>query len=272
MNSEELFPKIMVFHDAVSDLGSYTDALREGSSFIRPWSDWYHLGKQTHFTEYPDFKSEFFPSAEEWSLHYSGVNNPFARQTAEIFYSCTSEYVTTYGVTIPNWSHYSPFVLTHSAKSMDGTLAMQYHTDFKMAETENPGYKFWVTCLLYVNDDYEGGEIAFKVFPDENRVDEKDPFVHLKYKPRAGDMLILPAHHPYYHGVCKTLTSEKLFLRMFWGYEYDGSERWLAKESLYGKEKWAQMEKERLDREFRTSKWMMGAVEEVSADNRGTVG
>jgi hypothetical protein len=270
MNIEELHDKILVFHNAIADPVAFEKALSPGSPDIRQWSNWYHLGEQTHFVYYPDFKDEVFPTKSTWDQHFSAVSSPVAREAAEVFYTCTSEYVRRYSVNIPNWSHYSPFILTHSAKAMDGTLAMQYHTDFKMAETENPGYKFWITCLLYVNDDYEGGEIAFKVFERADNISENDPFIHLKYKPKAGDMLILPAHHPYYHGVCKTLSNRKLFLRMFWGYEYDGSPEWKANELKYGPEVWGEMEKARLAEEFKTSKWMMGAVEEkVNLDTNG---
>lgn len=257
----------MVFHNAIQNPNEFADSVKDGSPYVRPWMDWYHLGRQTHFNYYPDFKSPTFPTLNEWDSHYSAVNNPIARETADVFYKCTKLYIDKHNIEIPNWSHYSPFILTHEARTMDGTLAMQYHTDFKMAETENPGYKFWLTCLLYVNDDYEGGEIAFKIFADENNVSITDPFDHLKYKPKAGDMLILPAHHPYYHGVCKTLTNSKLFLRMFWGYEYDGSAQWKANQELYGADVWANMEKERLAQEFKQSKWMMGAVEEQPKGN-----
>lgn len=264
MNREELYPKILVFHDAIKDPKAFEEMLTDGSPHVHPWKDWYHLGRESHFTDYPNFLSNSFPTRAQWDSHYSAVNNPVAAETASIFYETTSQYISKYEIEIPNWSHYGPFLLTHLAKPIDGTLAMQYHTDFKMAETDNPGYKFWITCLLYVNDDYQGGEIAFKVFADENNVSENDPFVHFKYKPRAGDMLILPAHHPYYHGVCKTLSNSKLFIRMFWGFEYEGSPEWKHNEEKYGKEVWAGMEKERLALEFRESKWMMGAVEEVS--------
>ena len=273
MNREELYPKIVVYHDAIKDTKNFESLLAEGSPYVHAWNDWYHLGKETNFVGYPNFFSTSFPTKSEWESEYSSVkNNPVAIETASIFHEATSQYVSEHGIQIPNWSHYGPFVLMHSAKPIDGTLAMQYHTDFKMAETENPGYKFWITCLLYVNDDYEGGEIAFKVFADENNISENDPFVHFKYKPRAGDMLILPAHHPYYHGVCKTLSSRKLFIRMFWGYEYDGSDIWKENETKYGKDVWGEMEKERLACEFKESKWMMGAVEETGnlIPNRNT--
>ena len=49
---------------------------------------------------------------------------------------------------------------------------------------------------------------------------------------------------------------------MFWGHEYDGSDAWKQNELKYGKDIWDAMEKDRLDREFKESKWMMGAVEQ----------
>lgn len=45
-----------------------------------------------------------------------------------------------------------------------------------------------ITCVLYLNDDYDGGEIYFDFF-------SKD------YKPNTGDLLIYPTTWQYLHGV-----------------------------------------------------------------------
>jgi hypothetical protein len=111
--------------------------------------------------------------------------------------------------------------------------------------------------LIYLNDDYEGGEVAFKVFKDD--VD----FDYFIYKPKAGDVLVLPAHPPYYHGVHAAKINQKVFIRLFWGYEYAGSEEWLANQNKYGEEVWGEMEKQRLDEEFKSAKWSKGPVEKL---------
>lgn len=263
MIAEELYPQIMVFHNALDNPEEFEQLLSPGSPHVRTWTNWYDLGKQSFFTVYPEVVTTQFPTKEQWDKGWEGVTNPVARQVGEVFYSCTKHYAETYQVVMPEWRAPIPFILSHESKSNNGQLAMQYHTDFKMAETDMPGFKFWLTALLYVNDDYEGGEIAFKIFKDETKVSRDAEFDRLRYKPRAGDMLVLPAHHPYWHGVRKTLTNRKLFLRMFWGYNSEGTEEWRANERLHGREKWANMEAERASREVNSGQWFMGTVEET---------
>lgn len=45
-----------------------------------------------------------------------------------------------------------------------------------------------ITCVMYLNDDYENGQVYFDFFDKE-------------YKPKAGDVLIYPATWQYIHGV-----------------------------------------------------------------------
>jgi hypothetical protein len=49
---------------------------------------------------------------------------------------------------------------------------------------------------------------------------------------------------------------------MFWGYNYEGSAKWLADEQLHGAETWAKMEKQRIDFENKSSMWMKGHLDE----------
>ena len=45
-----------------------------------------------------------------------------------------------------------------------------------------------VSCVYYLNDDYEGGEIEF-------------PRFNLKYKPKANELLLFPSGYSYNHSV-----------------------------------------------------------------------
>jgi hypothetical protein len=285
MEAKELYPKVMVFENALENPQDFLKSITVDMEYVNPWTPWYSLGKETFFTEYSWIETENFPTQEQWDEKFGGLKNPLAKRISDLFYDCTKQYVEKYGVTIPNWSHGTPYLLIHDAKEPTQKTAMTYHTDFIMAQTHNPGYKHWVTCLVYLNDDYEGGEVAFKVFKDDVDFDHfiykpikddyeggevslqasKDDvdFDHFIYKPKAGDVLVLPAHPPYYHGVHAAKISEKVFIRLFWGYEYAGSEEWLANQNKYGKEKWGEMEKERLDEEFKTAKWSKGPIEEL---------
>lgn len=256
MDIEILYPGVIVYHGALEEPGLFIEAIESSEEHVVPWYGWYTFGKQTLFTEYPHFESEKFPSKDQWSKNLENIRNPLARITADAFFYSTSDYVSRVGTDAPNWKHGIPSICMYQQEERSEQLAMQYHTDFIMSQAECPGFKHWVTCNIYLNDDYEGGEVSFKVFKNEI---EYDVF---RYKPRAGDALVFPSHDPYYHGVTRTTSGKKYFIRMFWGYEYRGSDSWLANESIYGKENWAKIEKERIDYENKSSMWMRGRVEE----------
>jgi hypothetical protein len=117
-------------------------------------------------------------------------------------------------------------------------MTMQYHTDFIQSQKDMPGEKFFITCTMYINDDYKGGDIEFFI---DNKL--------INHKPVAGDILIFPSTQPYFHGV-KTITDgNKFFIRNFVMHTYEGSKEWLENQIKYGAYRWSKMEQERLDYE-----------------------
>ena len=62
------------------------------------------------------------------------------------------------------------------------------------------------TALIYLNDDYEGGEIEF---PKQN----------IKFKPEAGSVLIFPTKEPYYHQSHTVKSGFKYFVLNEFGLE-----------------------------------------------------
>jgi hypothetical protein len=253
---EELYPKILVFRNALKNTEDFLNEILLSEKYVDPWHQWYTLGNQTLFKKYPNFIFSSFPSDKEWKNSCNLSDNEFAKNVANIFYECTKIYVDKYNIKIDNWNHGNPTICSHYPKEADSILAMQYHTDFIISQTNNPGYKHSITCNLYINDDYEGGEVIYKIFKDENNYDE------IKYKPKSGDAVVFLSTPPYFHGVRKNQIKDKYFIRMFWGYDYRGSEEWLQNQDKYGKEVWERMEKERVDFENKSSMWMKGHKED----------
>lgn len=115
--------------------------------------------------------------------------------------------------------------------------AMSFHVDFIPETVKFPGEKFMITGCVYPNDDYEGGEIEF--WADGKAV---------KYKPKAGDILIFPSGNPlfpgdgrpYFHSVCPTGKGEKYLFRTFGKYTDPVTPEWEAGVSKYGEESWKQ--------------------------------
>lgn len=60
-----------------------------------------------------------------------------------------------------------------------------------------------ITVLVYLNDDYEGGEISF---PDQN----------ILLKPKAGDTLIFPSNRIFKHEVLPIKSGERFAVMQTW--------------------------------------------------------
>jgi hypothetical protein len=117
-------------------------------------------------------------------------------------------------------------------------MTMQYHTDHITSQKDMPGDKFFLTCTMYINDDYDGGDIEFYI---DGQL--------INHKPAAGDILVFPSTQPYFHGVKTINTNEKFFVRNFIMTPHNGTEEWLANQRKYGAYRWAKTEAERIDYE-----------------------
>ena len=121
---------------------------------------------------------------------------------------------------------------------MDNKMTMQYHTDYIHSQRDMPGPKFFITCTMYINDDYEGGDIEF--FIDGNLIN---------HKPKAGDILVFPSTQPYYHGVKFIGGGNKHFVRNFVMRDYEGNPEWLEQQKIVGAYNWMKKEQKRVDYE-----------------------
>lgn len=62
-------------------------------------------------------------------------------------------------------------------------------------------------CVLYLNEDYEGGNIYF---PNQN----------LSIKPKANTLVFFPGNREYLHGVNPVTSGIRYTLSTFWTYEF----------------------------------------------------
>jgi hypothetical protein len=115
---------------------------------------------------------------------------------------------------------------------------MSFHVDYIPEAVNFPGEKFMITCCVYPNDDYEGGEIEF--WADGKAI---------RYKPEAGDILVFPSGNPlfpgdgrpYFHSVCPTGLGEKYLFRTFGKYIDPVTPEWEAGVQEHGEESWKLM-------------------------------
>jgi hypothetical protein len=186
----------------------------------------------------------------------------FGIEIMENFYLVTEDYIKRYGIdldlnetsidedgnAIQTWRWSGGSIAKYHVSDENKKVGMNYHSDYQRELWSTPGYKFVITCTIYFNDDYEGGEIDFAM---------GDKLV--KYKPEAGDLLVFPSGHPdyltedgmpYLHAVMPSYNANKFLARMYWQKYQRGTDEWYAKEKEFGKEVWAQMQPE-LHEKFR---------------------
>lgn len=238
----------------------------QSSTFLfKDWRDWSRFGSYVwQIGNYLDMTKDFSNEStylEEQSL-LNEINNAFS--------VATSTYLKNRGLEKgDDWIIMGPSISKYNHKNVAPEelenigLEMVYHTDYVTLEGHWPGNKFILTCTMYLNDDYDGGDIVFRL-PNKT---------FLNYKPKAGDVLVFPSGHPellsdegkYLHGVKAINKEDKYLVRCFYQKPYAGSKEWFEGEEKYGKDEWYRMEKERVDKE--QSEFMRIQLEGMQNDN-----
>jgi hypothetical protein len=161
---------------------------------------------------------------------------------------------------IPNFG-----ILHHSKTPDDYSMSMTYHTDTHQYDTERGGNHFILTITMYLNDDYEGGELTF--------LNENDGDV-IHYRPKAGDITVFPSAVPYWHGVERVESGDRYLVRTFLAKEFEPSDLWKKNAEHYGLEEYKKMEYERISKEYNDPKYFRLAVYEddiVTKNSNGSI-
>lgn len=268
LDFEEIYPKIFVYKNPFKNIDLLKKIIIESEhnpdgSILGDWKGWYTFGKETNMLNFERGTDQERNEKEKemWD------------DIKDVFYATTQHYSEIHNVPIEKdkfindpienkdmklWQLMGPSICKYEVEGgIDDNLidlAMHMHTDYQQEYENHRGYKFTVTCTMYLNDDYEGGGLEFLV--GENKL--------FYYKPKAGDVLVFPAGDPNYlsepgelyrHGVKKVYGNPKYFIRNHWQRYYLGSKEWLEQEALYGKDVWAQMEFERTKQERKEGKY-----------------
>lgn len=243
-NSIESYYAIPPEESSYRDAHGIQPMQKDDISIINSWTPWYTYGSKTILnnrglivTENADNKKEFLMKEKIVNLlrevhrdymcdedHIDGW--PYEIKITEL----TDDIYDSLGLGVIE-------ILKHKMV-VDDELAIGYHTDFHEHKLESSGEKQIITYTIYLNDDYEGGEIEF--------IDERENKL-ITYKPKVGDITVFPSGKPYWHSA-KAVRSgnNKIFFRTFAIHYYKGSDYWQAGVLKYGKEKWNSMELERI--------------------------
>jgi hypothetical protein len=251
---EEFLPRVFVYKNLIPNPQKIVEQIKfvhdnPGESILFSGPDeWGVFGYLIHMGS-PELMDVSVENCE--SEQYKNEVN-IHKEIWNAFNVATSHYLDSQGVEKESdWKVMGPSLSTYHptdpenyrGRGEHGDLAMAHHTDYEQLKAEMPGNKFILTCTMYLNDDYEKGGVDFLANGES----------HL-YTPKAGDVVVFPSGHPkyfsegftYYHGVQEILGSDKHFIRCFYQKPYAGSEEWLANQSKYGEEVWAEMEKARI--------------------------
>jgi hypothetical protein len=275
----EIYPNILVYKNMFKDISkSYkvlTDSLVESEDrLFNPWTEW------SIFGEYLNPITPLFCmdgehgglESIETKTEIEENQKQFGIEMMKNFHLVTQDYIKRYnldvdldllstdesGDLIATWRWTGGTIGKYHISNEEEKHGMRYHSDYMREQGAAPGYKFIITCTIYFNDDYEGGEIDFAM---------GDKLV--KYKPEAGDLLVFPSGHPdylteddkpYLHGVMPSYNKNKFLARMYWQKYQKGTDEWYEKEKEFGKDVWSSMQP-KLNEQFRINNPQRNEIE-----------
>lgn len=141
----------------------------------------YAIKTSSNFDEYGNDKKEFLTNNKVF-------NNEFDLKIRDLMQSYAKKVYEYVVATYSNTKFY-PFKenLTHIAKFSDGD---SMHEHFDLSRPND------IATLIYLNNNYEGGEIYF-------------PEYNIYIKPSPGDLVTFPDNEYYIHGVKKVYNGDR---------------------------------------------------------------
>jgi hypothetical protein len=229
----KLYDGIYVYHDTFKDFPDWLDVVSNFEAqdnkmySILEWRDWYTFGKMRAFIDTRNIILD------------ADVTQKYVAHALNVYDQTTKHYIADNNIDDSNLYPNHGFLCYYDPEKQnkkdlrENYLFMTYHTDYQQEKEDEPGQKFELTCNMYINDDYEGGEIAFSVGQDR-----------FEYKPKAGDVIIFPSKDPYYHGVKPNFINKKYFIRSFLMYNKLEDQEWIDGINKYGEALWLEMRKQ----------------------------
>lgn len=193
---EEIYPKVLVYKNVFKDVKKIEEVMKrsslnpDDSAFLKDWVQWGGIDTSTIFGTYVELIGKGFsnqdvdsPEKEAWAIQEMEA----IKEVVKSFFAVTNHFMKKFNIEKSvEWTHTPPsFCRYIPTNKLPNDLFMQFHTDYQIEQAAEPGTKFVITSTMYINDDYQGGEIIFKVNQDK-----------FAYKPQAGDILVFPSGHP----------------------------------------------------------------------------
>ena len=224
MKSEELFDKVYYYTDVLKDPKKLVDLIESTesdkySSFITPWETWEACSGECYI--YGSHKRIKCLSSEDIEKNVlSDVKADSSYIFNEIFEGMRNV-CKDYALKINDSSEIVLMTDTAVKKYMPGTF-MGSHFDQQEGDK-----RLRYSMVMYLNDEYEGGEISFNVkdgiltsTDDAAAEDFNSPLNHdrimFHVKPKAGSVIIFPSTDPYSHTAHLIKSGSKYMVPSFW--------------------------------------------------------
>lgn len=224
MKSEQLFDKVYYYTDVIQDPKKLVDLIESTesdkySSFITPWEEWGACSGEMYI--YGSHKRIKCLSSEDIEKNVSAdVKEDSSYIFNEIFEGMRNV-CEDYALKINDSSDIVLMTDTAIKKYMPGTF-MGSHFDQQEGDK-----RLRYSMVMYLNDEYEGGEISFNVkdgvltsTDDAAAEDFNSPLNHdrimFHVKPKAGSVIIFPSTDPYSHTAHLIKSGSKYMVPSFW--------------------------------------------------------
>jgi hypothetical protein len=206
MDREILEEKVYYYTNVIEDPKKLVEAIENDNK--DPWGEWMACSGQEYVYGTDKSISEADPSDEKNTYIYSTLQKAFD--------DVARDYAAAHGIT----DEPKLFPMYPIKKYMAGTF-MGAHFDQQEGDE-----RLKVSFVMYLNDDYEGGEISFTIrdpkgpiqgpTPDSDFANADPSSYHFAVKPKAGSIIVFPPSPPYHHTAHLVKSGFKYMVPQHW--------------------------------------------------------
>jgi hypothetical protein len=207
MEREILEEKVYYYTNVIEDPKRLVDAIENDNK--DPWGEWMACSGMEYVYGTDKSISPADPSDEKNTYIYSTLQKAFD--------DVARDYAKAQGIT----EEPKLFPMYPIKKYMAGTF-MGAHFDQQEGDE-----RLKVSFVMYLNDDYEGGELSFTIASPEGVLTQPSPesdFAEAEkngnytfaIKPKAGSMIVFPPSPPYHHTAHLVKSGYKYMVPQHW--------------------------------------------------------
>jgi hypothetical protein len=211
MNREILEEKVYYYTNVIEDPKKLVEAIENDNK--DPWGEWMACSGEAYVYG-TDKNISLTDSSDE-------TNTYIYTTLQKAFDDVARDYAAAQGIT----DEPKLFPMYPIKKYQSGTY-MGAHFDQQEGDD-----RLRVSFVMYLNDDYEGGEISFTIASPDGVLNEEPPQPDFedardkgKYnfyvKPKAGSIIVFPPSPPYHHTAHLVKSGEKIMIPQHWVHYY----------------------------------------------------